>query len=49
MPDIMKTIIGLLILCAVVTVISVTALLIALGYAERLDKEIEDESSTEKQ
>lgn len=48
MPDIMKTIIGLLILCAVVTVISATALLIALGYAENLDKEIEDEGDSQK-
>ena len=46
MSGVMKAILGLLILCAIVTVISVTALLIALGYAEHLDNE-NDESNTE--
>ena len=46
MSYMMKTIIGLLILCAVVTVISVTALLIALGYAEHLDNERDEENDT---
>ena len=49
MPGVMKAILGLLILCAIVTVISVTALLAALGYADELDKDAEDESDTEKQ
>ena len=41
----MKSIIGLLILCVIMAVISATALLAALGYADNLDKEIEDESN----
>lgn len=45
----MKSIIGLLILCVIMAVISATALLAALGYADELDNDIEDESDTEKQ
>ena len=37
MSGVMKAMLGLLILCAIVIVISVTALLVALGYAEKLD------------
>lgn len=49
MPGVMKAILGLLILCAIVTVISVTALLVALGYAEKLDDDIDDVTMEDEQ
>ena len=49
MSGVMKAIIGLLILCAIVTVISVTALLVALGYAEKLDDDVDDETKGDEQ
>lgn len=45
----MKSILGLLLLCVIMAVISATALLAALGYADELDNDIKDESNTEKQ
>ena len=49
MSGVMKAILGLLILCAIVTVISVTALLVALGYAEKLDDDIDDVTKEDEQ
>ena len=49
MSGVMKAILGLLILCAIVTVISVTALLVALGYAERLDNDVDDVTMEDEQ
>ena len=40
----MKSILGLLLLCVIMAVISATALLAALGYAEHLDDDVDDET-----
>ena len=45
----MKSIIGLLILCVIMAVISATALLAALGYAERLDNDVDDVTMEDEQ
>lgn len=49
MSGVMKAMLGLLILCAIVTVISVTALLVALGYAEHLDDDVDDVTMEDEQ
>lgn len=49
MSGVMKAMLGLLILCAIVIVISVTALLVALGYAEKLDDDIDDVTMEDEQ
>lgn len=45
----MKAILGLMILCAVMSVIAVAALLAALGYAERLDNDVDDVTMEDEQ